>query len=323
MALGRRVSTARRSRAIHWAGEISRPWIQRSPKGEKWAIRRKLIKPSFDVIHIANLDNRSLGRHVERLMDLIPRDTSTVDLMPLFRRLNLKTGIGSEDNHFRIIDEMAKATQDRLTLRFQMHNLFTPAHDGAAITLSNAFFHLSRNPGAWAKLRAEILPTKRSSITYDLLKTYGYLKNVIHETHRVTPLSTLISRQCIKEVVLPSGGGKNGKAPLYVQQGDVVEMNFRCTLRDKEFWGKDADEFRPERWDNLMPTWEYTPFGGGPRICPGFRLVSAKTAYKMVTILREFERLESRDDRPWTEDTRATFQNLNGCKVALFPAQTV
>lgn len=56
-------------------------------EGEKWAVRRKLIKPSFDVVHIGNLENRSLGTHVARLMELIPRDASTVDLMPLFRRL--------------------------------------------------------------------------------------------------------------------------------------------------------------------------------------------------------------------------------------------
>lgn len=56
-------------------------------EGEKWAARRKLIKPSFDVVHIGNLENRNLGTHVSRLMELIPRDASTVDLMPLFRRL--------------------------------------------------------------------------------------------------------------------------------------------------------------------------------------------------------------------------------------------
>ena len=56
-------------------------------EGEKWATRRRLLKPSFDVVHVANLENRSLGKHIARLMDLIPRDGSTVDLMPLFRRL--------------------------------------------------------------------------------------------------------------------------------------------------------------------------------------------------------------------------------------------
>jgi cytochrome P450 monooxygenase len=56
-------------------------------EGEKWATRRKLTKPWFDVAHIANLENRSLGRHFERPMDLIPLDQSIVGLMPLFMRL--------------------------------------------------------------------------------------------------------------------------------------------------------------------------------------------------------------------------------------------
>ncbi|KAI0438428.1 cytochrome P450 [Xylaria telfairii] len=366
--------------------------------GAKWAARRKSIKPAFDVVHISNLQNRSLASHVEKLMRLIPRDGSSVDLMPLFRRLSLDTAsefifgeclgaLDSPDAHkefmdayfyaqrgcgvrlilgpwlrflhrdpkwwgdcdtvnkfldervdaaldrlkkrsstqsedpdgrLRLIDEMAKVTQDRLTLRFQMQNVFTPAHDGAAVTLSNAFFHLSRKPESWAKLREEVLATKDALVTYDLLKTYQYLKNVIRETHRVTPISTMISRQCIEDVVFPTGGGEDGRSPLYIRKGETIEMNFRCTLRDKEFWGEDADEFRPERWETLKPTWEYTPFGGGPRVCPGFRLAFAEVAYTMVMIIREFSRLESRDDRPWTEETRTTFQNLNGTHVALF-----
>ncbi|KAI1269178.1 cytochrome P450 [Xylariaceae sp. FL1019] len=367
--------------------------------GDKWMARRRLIKPSFDVVHISNLENRSLAGHVAKLMELIPRDGSPIDLMPLFMRLSLDTSsefifgqslnsLESPESHkafmeayfyaqrgcgvrlilgpmlrflhrdpkwwaacdtvnqfldervnealarvkespnaqleksgsqLRLIDEMARVTQDRLTLRYQMQNIFTPAHDGAAVTLSNAFFHLSRNPNAWSKLRDEILPSKYLPITYDLLKTYQYLKNVIRETHRVTPISTMISRQCIKEVVFPTGGGTDGQSPLYVPKGVTIEMNFRCTLRDKDFWGDDADVFRPERWEKLKPTWEYTPFGGGPRICPGFRLAFAEAAFTMVTILRKFARLESRDNRPWTEETRTTFQNLNGARVALFP----
>jgi len=61
-------------------------------------------------------------------------------------------------------------------------------------------------------------------ITYSL-QTQGYLKNVIRETHRVTPISMMISRQCIKEVIFPTGDGRDGKAPLYVREGDTVEMN--------------------------------------------------------------------------------------------------
>ncbi|CAJ2505923.1 Uu.00g000530.m01.CDS01 [Anthostomella pinea] len=252
--------------------------------------------------------NTFLGKRVDEVLARLEKSQTTKSEKP------------EGHQQLLLIDEMAKVTQDRLTLRFQMNNIFTPAHDGAAITLSNAFFHLSRKPAAWAKLQAEVLPTSDAPITYKLLKKYQYLKNVIRETHRVTPISTMIIRQCVKEVVLPTGGGTDGSSPLYMREGDVIEMNLRNTFRDKTFWGDDADEFRPERWDDLRPMWEYTPFGGGPRICPGFRLTFAEVAYTMVFILREFGGLESRDDRPWTEETRSTFLNLHGTKVALFPA---
>ena len=53
--------------------------------GPAWAHARALIRSSFEIVHIANFDR--LVRHVDRFMDLIPRDGSTVDLLPLFKRL--------------------------------------------------------------------------------------------------------------------------------------------------------------------------------------------------------------------------------------------
>jgi cytochrome P450 monooxygenase len=58
-----------------------------SLEGKRWAARRKLIMPAFDVVHIGNLENRSLGKHVDRVIELIPRDGSTIDLMTIFKRL--------------------------------------------------------------------------------------------------------------------------------------------------------------------------------------------------------------------------------------------
>ena len=34
--------------------------------------------------------------------------------------------------------------------------------------------------------------------------------------------------------------------------------------RDRELWGEDAENFKPERWSDAKPTWEYLPFNGGP-----------------------------------------------------------
>ena len=89
-------------------------------------------------------------------------------------------------------------------------------------------------------------------------------------------------------------------------------------MRDKLFWGPNADLFVPERWESMRPGWEYTPFGGGPRSCPGQRLVFTESAYVLVRLLREFAKVECRDEVwEWKEEMRMTFQSRNGWLVGL------
>ncbi|KAL8960511.1 MAG: hypothetical protein Q9183_005453, partial [Haloplaca sp. 2 TL-2023] len=57
--------------------------------GASWEHSRALIKPTFARTQIADLHLDSFGVHVERLIDLIPKDGSTCDLQPLFARLAL------------------------------------------------------------------------------------------------------------------------------------------------------------------------------------------------------------------------------------------
>lgn len=88
----------------------------------------------------------------------------------------------TEKDRLRLVDEAARLTADRYTLRSLILSVFSPAHDGAAVALSNVFFHLSRNPQVWEKLRAETLKDIASPITYELLNSYKYLKNVFRES---------------------------------------------------------------------------------------------------------------------------------------------
>ena len=122
----------------------------------------------------------------------------------------------------------------------------------------------------------------------------------------------------MQDVVLPCGGGADGKGPLYCRKGDIIEADYRTMMRDPEFWGSDSEVFLPERWEKMRPGWEYLPFGGGPRQCPGMRLVFTECAFVIVKILREFRALENRDQaEDWKENMRMTWQSKNGTLVGL------
>ena len=99
-----------------------------------------------------------------------------------------------ETTRLRLVDEMAKETQDLFTLRSQVLAVFSPAHENSAVTLGNAFFHLARYPEMWAKLRAEILPSKDKPLTFELLKSYKYLDHVLRESTLSSPLTAFRSK---------------------------------------------------------------------------------------------------------------------------------
>lgn len=61
----------------------------------------------------------------------------------------------------------------------------------------------------------------------------------------------------------------DGSSPILVPKGTQVYMAVYQMHRDRDHYGDDAHEFKPERWENLKPGWSYVPFGGGPRICVG------------------------------------------------------
>lgn len=93
----------------------------------------------------------------------------------------------------RLVDEMAKETQDSIDLRYQILAVFSPAHDSTALTVGNALFHLARHPEVWTKLRAEIVPTKNEPLTYDLLQSYKYLEFVFKESEFLISALTVLA----------------------------------------------------------------------------------------------------------------------------------
>lgn len=138
---------------------------------------------------------------------------------------------------------------------------------------------------------------------------------------RLYPVVPANQRMAVVDTVLPIGGGEDGKSPLFVPAKTNVGWSSYAIQRRKDFYGEDAEEFKPERWDTLRPGWEYLPFNGGPRICLGQQFALTEASYTTVRLMQEFTKIESRDDgRPWTEWITLTCVGLNGAKVGLTPA---
>jgi len=76
----------------------------------------------------------------------------------------------------------------------------------------------------------------------------------------------------VKLTTLPTGGGEDGKSPILVRRGEAVGYCVYAMHRRKDIYGPDAEQFRPERWEEEELKdigWAYLPFNGGPRICLG------------------------------------------------------
>lgn len=184
-----------------------------------------------------------------------------------------------------------------------MLNILLAGRDTTASTLAWTYYCLVRDPQRYAKLREAVLNdfgTSPESITFESLKTCDYLRFVLNEILRLYPVVPANTRTATRDTTLPTGGGPNRDKPVFVAKGQVVLYSVYWTHRDPQYWGEDADEFNPERWDKganpVGRGWEYLPFNGGPRICLGQQFALTEMGYIIARLVQEFETLENCDD---------------------------
>lgn len=189
--------------------------------------------------------------------------------------------------------------------------------------MSNIFFHLARHPEAWRKLHQQVL--ELPEITTESVKRIEYLHHIINETFRVNPPVSNMTRIAIKDTVLPTGGGPDKTAPVYVPKGTVIGCSFHNLHRRSEIYADedgDTESWRPERWEKLKLSqlaWKFMPFGGGTHICPAQTLAFNRVAFTVARIVGAFERIENRDPvKEFVPAYKLVTASQNGVKVALY-----
>ncbi|CAD6442782.1 26ee98d6-363a-4914-8206-101c1f95f393 [Sclerotinia trifoliorum] len=234
-----------------------------------------------------------------------------------------KKAVESQDTPYKyvLLRELSKATHDKLFIRNELMNIFFPARDSAAVLTSNAVFLLARHPNEWNKARDEVLSIGAEKLTFEKLKSLKCVHHVINETLRMFSPVVRSWKTCLSPAVLPHGGGPLGKDPILLEAGDQVDMAFGSMHMDKDIYGSDAHEFKPDRWEGRKQDWGYIPFLGGRRICPARQNVLTDVSYVLVRLMQEFKACENRDPCHEYLSTQVfTKESRNGCKVSFVPA---
>lgn len=211
---------------------------------------------------------------------------------------------GLDNSQGGSIDFLSKFTQaqhehpefmtDDLVLTSCLSMIFAGS-ETTAITLSAIFYHLLKNPRVYAKLMAELDDAAatgsiqdRSLVTWSESQSLPYLDAVIQESFRMHPAPGLI----LERVVPDYGVEILGE---HIPGGTIVGCNAWVLHRRPEVFGKDVEEFRPERWlevsSEQLKKMKATmfQFGAGARTCIG-KNVSLLEIYKVVpAMLGSFE----------------------------------
>ncbi|CAL4962510.1 unnamed protein product [Urochloa decumbens] len=159
--------------------------------------------------------------------------------------------------------------------------------DTTAVLLTWTMVVLSVHPEWQDRAREEVLRVfgKNNHPDLDGINQLKTVTMILYEVLRLYPPVVQLDRQAYRETEL---GGVRYPA------GVVLSLPIVFIHHDKDVWGEDAGEFRPERFaDGIskaskLDSPAFFPFGWGPRICVGqsFALVEAKMA--LSSILQRF-----------------------------------
>ncbi|KAH0464651.1 hypothetical protein IEQ34_007437 [Dendrobium chrysotoxum] len=166
-------------------------------------------------------------------------------------------------------------------------DLFLAGSDTSSTTLVWAMTELIRHPKVMQKAQLEVRKSLNGKIRIEEgdIHKLPYLNQVIKETLRLhPPAPLLVPRLCCETVEL---------AGYTIPVESRVVINVWTMMRDPKYW-EDPEIFRPERFEEKainfgVANFEYIPFGGGRRICPGMSFALASMELWLAQLLFYFD----------------------------------
>ncbi|PRQ34882.1 putative cytochrome P450 [Rosa chinensis] len=164
-------------------------------------------------------------------------------------------------------------------------NIYLAGYETTAVSATWCLMLLALNQEWQERVRAEVLQVFEGRIPdADMLLKMKQLTMVIHESLRLYPPNTVVSREALKDLKF---------GDIHVPKGVNVWTDVVTLHTDPEIWGPDSYTFNPERFSNGISgacklPYLYMPFGIGPRICLGQNFAMVELKILIALILSNF-----------------------------------
>ncbi|XP_047065281.1 desmethyl-deoxy-podophyllotoxin synthase-like [Lolium rigidum] len=251
---------------------------------------RQQIAAFMDAVVREHQENRAAAGEEEDLLDVLLRIQHEGGLQFPLTTANIKSAVG---------------------------DMFAGGSETAATTLQWTMSELVRNPRVMRKAQDEVrrAVAGQPRVTEASIADLSYMHMVIKEALRLhPPAPLLLPRECRSDGCRVLG--------LDVPKGTMVLVNAWAISRDPAYWGADAEEFVPERFergeavDFKGSDMEYTPFGAGRRMCPGMAFGLANLELALAGLLYHFDwEVHGGVDLDMTEEMGVTVRRRHDLKL--------
>ncbi|KAM8704115.1 hypothetical protein ACLKA7_008686 [Drosophila subpalustris] len=205
-----------------------------------------------------------------------------------------KNGVVKSETEQSVLEKLLKI--DKKVATIMAMDMLMAGVDTTSSTFTAAMLCIATHPEKQDKLREEVmrvLPDKDSEFTEASMKNVPYLRACIKESQRMYPLVIGNTRTTNRDCVL--SGYK-------VPAGTFVSMIPLNSLSSDQYFPR-SSEYLPERWmrsdadsakcpaNPLKSTnpFVFLPFGFGPRMCVGKRIVDMELELGIARIIRNFK----------------------------------
>ncbi|PJZ00537.1 NADPH--cytochrome reductase [Bacillus vallismortis] len=181
-------------------------------------------------------------------------------------------------------DPVTGETLDDENIRYQIITFLIAGHETTSGLLSFAIYCLLTHPEKLKKAQEEADRVLTDDTPeYRQIQQLTYIRMVLNETLRLYPTAPAFSLYAKDDTVL------GGEYPI--SKGQPVTVLIPKLHRDQNAWGEDAEEFRPERFEDSsrIPHHAYKPFGNGQRACIGMQFALQEATMVLGLVLKHFE----------------------------------